>query len=294
MSYAPVGEASAYLGAAGSQQFDFRVVERRQAAQEPVLLVAGVVGHDRLRPAQEELDAHGEAGHVDRILAAADPAVVEAGQRAVADDGAAEAVLGDQPDRPHRDLLRVPHLAEDLQVVRVVVVGEVEDARGRVLPDPRQPPVAVGHAARLHRPLLVLVGHRGCECGREIESECAPRRRRGRSNSPTKCSNGTPMRFSCFVSNGVGCAASSITSQKRFGTCFSVYPKRVISANCSGRRNVGVIMYSGGGGDGAPLNCWMKNNPEEIERGRRRMVKTENAIIFILSRLLFMMRFRTY
>lgn len=65
-------------------------------------------------------------------------------------------------------------------------------------------------------------------------------------NLPTKCSNGTPIRFNCLVSNGVACKASSMTNQNIFGTCFSVYPKRVISANCSGRRNVGVITYNGG------------------------------------------------
>lgn len=54
------------------------------------------------------------------------------------------------------------------------------------------------------------------------------------------------MRFNCRVTNGVVTVASSITNQKRFGTCLSVYPKRVISATCSGLRYVGVITYNGG------------------------------------------------
>ena len=33
-----------------------------------------------------------------------------------------------------------------------------------------------------------------------------------------------------------------------------MYPRRVISANCSGRRYVGVIMYNGGGGAGCELH----------------------------------------
>lgn len=55
------------------------------------------------------------------------------------------------------------------------------------------------------------------------------------------------MCFNCLVTNGVGWTASSITSQYRFGTCFNVYPNRVISAICSDRLYVGVIIYSGGG-----------------------------------------------
>lgn len=54
--------------------------------------------------------------------------------------------------------------------------------------------------------------------------------------SPTKCTNGIPIRCNCLVTNGVGCVASSITNQNKFGTCFNVYPKRVISAICSGLR----------------------------------------------------------
>lgn len=64
---------------------------------------------------------------------------------------------------------------------------------------------------------------------------------------PIKCSNGTPMCFSCLVTSGVGIVASSITNQNKFGICFSVCPNLVISANCSARLYVGVIMYKGGG-----------------------------------------------
>lgn len=66
-------------------------------------------------------------------------------------------------------------------------------------------------------------------------------------NLPVKCSNGIPMRLSCLVNCDVGNVASSITSQNMFGMCFRVYPNRVISATCSGRLYVGVIMYRGGG-----------------------------------------------
>lgn len=60
--------------------------------------------------------------------------------------------------------------------------------------------------------------------------------------SPIKCSNGTFILFNNFVTNPVGFSASSITNQNKFFTCFNVYPNRVISANCSGRLYVGVII----------------------------------------------------
>lgn len=55
------------------------------------------------------------------------------------------------------------------------------------------------------------------------------------------------MRLSCLVNCDVGNVASSITSQNIFGMCFKVYPNRVISATCSARLYVGVIIYNGGG-----------------------------------------------
>lgn len=55
------------------------------------------------------------------------------------------------------------------------------------------------------------------------------------------------MRLSCLVNCDVGFVASSITNQNKFGMCFRVYPNRVISATCSGRLYVGVMMYNGGG-----------------------------------------------
>lgn len=66
-----------------------------------------------------------------------------------------------------------------------------------------------------------------------------------------------PNRCNCFVTNAVGVDASSTTNQNRFGICFNVWPNRVISAICSGRRKVGVIIYNGGG------SCYTEENKKQ-------------------------------
>lgn len=63
-----------------------------------------------------------------------------------------------------------------------------------------------------------------------------------RIHSPTKCANGTPIRVNSFVTAGVGFSLSSTTNQNKLARCFSVYPNRVNSANCSPLRKVGVMM----------------------------------------------------
>ena len=71
----------------------------------------------------------------------------------VEDGGGADGVLADEGDGEDGDVARGPDLVEEAQVVRVVVVAEVEDAgAGDVAPDPGQGGAPVGHAARLGRP----------------------------------------------------------------------------------------------------------------------------------------------
>lgn len=150
-----------YLRTVAGQQFNFGHLQRRQTLQKMILLVARLERHQRIRPAEKERHGNRKTSHIHRILAIADPAVIEPGQFAVAHHRTAHAELRHQTDRPHGHLARVAHLLEDRQIVRVVVVRKVEDALRSVGAQPRQSTVAIGDAARFRLVLLVLGRHRG-------------------------------------------------------------------------------------------------------------------------------------
>ena len=57
----------------------------------------------------------------------------------------------------------LPHLFEESNVVRIVVVGEVDDTGSGIFADPIQCGVAIRDAARLRLGHLVLGGHLSCE-----------------------------------------------------------------------------------------------------------------------------------
>lgn len=162
------------------------------------------------------------------------------------------------------------YLVEKLDIVSIVVVGEVEHASRGVRPYPLQAAISVRHPSRLRALLqLVLLRHRGCSTNWRKNRSLSVRKERGggegvslsrnllrtgvsfnlyrraRRRLPIRCSNFRPVRSNNFVTCLVATVASSITSQCTFLTSIKVCAILVSSGICSGLRYVGVTMYRG-------------------------------------------------
>lgn len=57
----------------------------------------------------------------------------------------------------------ISHLVKNIEVVGIVIVGEVENAVACVRPDPLEPPIPIRYATWLHLILTILCRHLGCE-----------------------------------------------------------------------------------------------------------------------------------
>lgn len=149
-----------HLRTFAGQQLDLIVGQRRQTLQKLILLETRLVRHRRIRSHQQERHRYREPSHIHRILSSRHPAIIESRQLAGPHDRTAHPELGHQPDRPHRNLARVPHLLEYRQIVRVVIVGEIKHPLGGVRPNPRKSSVAIRNAARFRFVLLETLRHR--------------------------------------------------------------------------------------------------------------------------------------
>lgn len=149
------------------------------------------------------------------------------------------------------------HLVKNIEIVGVVVIGKIKDTIACIGTNPLESSVAIRYASRLHLVLSILGRHLGWKraCRKEeIKGYCVywmrmmTHKRRHKTKlispsrheinsfmsdderdscvfsnySPTKCENGTLIFCRSLVTNVVGFSASSITSQNRFWTCFSV------------------------------------------------------------------------
>lgn len=116
-----------HLGTIIRQELSVSWLERRQTLQEAVLLVTRAKRHAGVGSLMQELDVHGEPGHVHRELPAGDPAVVEPGKLAILQDGRTQSEFGAQPHRKHRHRLRLADLNKRARYIELRICRIPQD-----------------------------------------------------------------------------------------------------------------------------------------------------------------------